>query len=109
MNIDKMVEDRLIKIESDTEPAEAWFIESLKGDTFNPEVNTDIEPSLLAFEEKGFEKLAYAEGIYFYTSYYKCVCCGKWENSIGIGIFYRAQARGDYARFPNCETGGSTG
>ncbi len=87
MNIDKMVNDELIKIESDTEPASKADVERLKGDTFNPLVNTDIDPSLLAWEEKGFENLAYEEGLYFYTSYYKCFHCKEWLRADNINMF----------------------
>lgn len=42
-------------------------MEDLKGDTYNPKVNPDIDPAKLAEEERHFEDLVNREGVYGYV------------------------------------------
>jgi len=53
-------------------------MENLKGDVFNPKVNTDIDPEQLKREEHAFEELVNREGVYGYV-------LERWNPEIGAG------------------------
>ena len=42
-------------------------LEDLKGDCFNPEVNSDIDPEALKRDERRFERRVEEEGVYGYA------------------------------------------
>lgn len=64
---------RIIEIED-----HFFNFEDLKGDCFNPKVNTDIDSKKLAKEEREFEDLVNREGVFGYA-------LERWNPSIGIG------------------------
>jgi hypothetical protein len=45
-------------------------MDDLKGDCFNPDVNTDINPNRLAREERGFEDRVNRDGVWGYRAEY---------------------------------------
>jgi hypothetical protein len=53
-------------------------IDDLKGDTYNPQANPDIDPAILAKQEQRFESVVYIEGVYGYI-------LEKWNPEVGIG------------------------
>jgi hypothetical protein len=57
---------------------EAYNLENLKGDCFNPEVNTDIDAELLAKDERRFEQRVHNEGVFGYV-------LEKWNPEAGKG------------------------
>ena len=60
------------------EPDELICMDDLKGDVFNPLVNTDIQESKLLREEKEFEERVYQDGVVGIIGEYLCPCCGEW-------------------------------
>lgn len=57
---------------------EFYEMDDLKGDSYNPKVNNDIDPEKLKAEEKAFEKQVYENGVYGYVLEF-------WNPEIGIG------------------------
>jgi len=55
-------------------------LDSLKGDSFNPEVNSDLDPIELKKQETEFEILVENEGVFGYELEKKCHACGAWEH-----------------------------
>ena len=53
-------------------------LEMLKGDSYNPKVNPDIDPKILAQEERDFELLVEVAGVYGYV-------LEKWSPEVGEG------------------------
>lgn len=53
-------------------------IDDLKGDCYNPEVNSDISPELLEEQEREFEQKCYDEGVFGYI-------LEKWNPEVGQG------------------------
>lgn len=53
-------------------------MENLKGDTFNPKVNTDMPAEQLLAEEKQFEQLVEREGVFGYA-------LERWNATPGAG------------------------
>lgn len=57
-----------------------YDLDDLKGDSFNPEVNSDIDQDTLKNEELIFETLVENEGVFGYILERKCPACGSWEH-----------------------------
>ena len=55
-----------------------WDMADLKGDSYNPKVNSDIDPEKLKAEEKRFEALVQSEGVYGYS-------LEEWNPEVGKG------------------------
>ena len=55
-----------------------YTMEDLKGDSYNPQVNSDIDPAVLKAEELAFEELVNREGVYGYTLEY-------WDATPNVG------------------------
>ena len=53
----------------------------LCGDSFNPDVNPDIQPHVLERQEKEFLDLVNREGVYGIIGEYRCPCCGEWNQA----------------------------
>lgn len=53
-------------------------IDDLKGDTYNPKVNIDIDPKQLLKEEREFERLVDSSGVFGYA-------LERWNTDIGQG------------------------
>jgi len=53
-------------------------LDNLKGDSYNPRVNTDIPEEKLKEEEKAFERLVNDEGVYGYV-------LERWNPGVGKG------------------------
>lgn len=59
-------------------PDETYRLEDLKGDCFNPEVNTDIDPKDLRRDELKFERRVNDDGVFGYI-------LERWNPEIGHG------------------------
>ena len=66
-------EYRIVEIQ-DTD----YSMDDLKGDCFNPSVNTDIDVKILKRDEIEFEKSVYDDDVFGYV-------LEKWDPSVGIG------------------------
>lgn len=75
-------------------PDEDYDIEELKGDTYNPEVNTDIDPAQLKEEEEAFEARVAKEGCTGIIGQYKCPCCGEWKDADSVWGYVGTDWRG---------------
>lgn len=60
---------------------ECSSIEDLKGDTYNPKVNPEIDPKLLKVDEEHFEWKATNYGVFGYSLETRCSDpdCGSWK------------------------------
>jgi hypothetical protein len=61
-----------------------YDIENLKGDSYNPEVNPDIDIDLLKRGEEEFEDRVSEEGVCGIISQFKCPCCGSWMDADSV-------------------------
>ncbi len=71
-------EDETVRLRC--EPDEHCDMENLKGDTFNREVNTDIQESRMAREEKEFEESIERDGVWGIIGEYLNPATGQWEH-----------------------------
>jgi rRNA maturation protein Nop10 len=62
---------------------QSFDLENLKGDSYNPEANPDIDSDILEAEEQIFETLVENEGVFGYTLEKKCPTCGNATHTIG--------------------------
>jgi hypothetical protein len=61
-------------------PDDSACMEDLKGDTYNPKINTDISPEQLHKEELEFEDLVSRTGVYGYM-------LERWNSEPGKGCY----------------------
>jgi len=55
-------------------------MEDLKGESFDPKVNPDIDPKVLKEQEVAFEQEVFEKGVFGYVLEKKCQACGNWEH-----------------------------
>src|SRR5574343_459629 len=58
----------------------SFDLDDLKGDCYNPKVNTDIDADKLREEEIAFESLVESDGVFGYVLEKKCTACGQYEH-----------------------------
>jgi len=86
----KQYEDDLVRLE--IVPDESYYSpDDLFGDTFNPDVNDDIDPERLAKEEQEAIERANRDGIWGIVGKFKCNCncprCDGWHTSDSVWGF----------------------
>lgn len=62
-------------------------LDFLLGDSYNPEVNPDIQPHVLKRQEKEEIDRINREGVYGIIGEYKCHCCGNWQTADSVWGF----------------------
>ena len=64
-----------------------WDLDELFGDTYNPKVNSDIDPERLARERREEVERVNSEGVWGIVGQYRCPCCKTWINADSIWGF----------------------
>lgn len=54
---------------------------NLEGDCYDPGVNPDIQPHILARQRKEFFESVDREGVWGIIGQYRCPCCGNWQDA----------------------------
>ena len=69
------------------EPDQSYSMKDLKGDMFDPKINKDVKPEILAKQEKDFEERVSQQGVWGIVGQYKCPCCGEWKSTDSVWGF----------------------
>ncbi len=85
---------RIVEHEDDS-----YDLDNLKGDMFNPKVNTSISEAQLKKEEIEFERLIEREGVYGYE-------LEKWDSSPGVGWTHVDSCWGFVGQYDENDTSG---
>lgn len=69
------------------EPDDSADIDFLMGDSFDPEVNPEINPSKLSKEKEAFINRLDRDGVWGIVGQYKCKACGHWLTADSVWGF----------------------
>ena len=72
-----MYSDDIVRIR--IEPDDSADLDNLLGDCFDPDVNSDIQPHVLARQRQEEIDRINRDGVYGIIGEYKCPCCGNWQ------------------------------
>ena len=75
--------DGLVRLR--TEPDYCVDFADLAGDCFDPTANPNIQPHILAKQEREYRERINWEGVWVLIGEYKCRCCGAWRVADSVG------------------------
>lgn len=62
-------------------------LDNLFGDTYDPSVNTDIDPAVLAEQKQEEIDRINRDGVWGMIAEYECSCCGRWTEADSVWGF----------------------